>query len=316
VGKNRDSSNFAIATAPQASGSTRNWNCPHFFRIRVRDGLQLYVRHWPAPGSPYRPVLCLPGLTRNHRDFAALAEALSDPAGLMPRPVYALDARGRGLSQRSEDWKTYTVQVETHDTIDVMAALGLHGAAIVGTSRGGLVTMLLAAIQPTALGPVVLNDIGPVIEREGLLRIAGYVGRVPLPATWEEAGKLVRDIDARAFPGRSDSDWERIARQRFAEKDGRPAPGYDPNLSRAFSVLDGPIPALWPQFEALAGVPVMVIRGALSDLLSAATVAEMAKRHPRLAALAVADEGHAPLLQDQTTIAAVARFLDKAERPH
>ena len=283
-------------------------------KVRVRDGLAMHVRFYPVPGSQLRPVLCLPGLTRNGRDFEVIAEALSAPkqsgAG---RPVYTLDFRGRGLSDHDPDPKNDTVPVEAHDVIDVMTALGLHGAAIIGTSRGGLVAMVLAALQPTALGPVVLNDIGPVIEREGLMRIASYVGRTPAVGTWSEATAIVREIDQRQFPLVTGEGWERLARQRYNDKDGRPVPGYDKALSHSISVLDGPVPALWPQFEALKCVPVLVLRGALSDLLSAATVAEMAKRHPRLAAMTVASEGHAPLLQDTTTISAISRFLASAD---
>ena len=285
-------------------------------RITVRDGLRLYVRHYPALGSPLRPVLCLAGLTRNSRDFQTLASALSDQANGAPRPVYALDARGRGASDHAPDWKSYTVPTEAQDVIDVMTALSLHGAAVIGTSRGGLVTMVLGALQPTLIGAVVLNDIGPVIDREGLIRIAGYVGRVPLPRSWPDAAALVRDLGQRQFPNVKPEQWEAIARQRFNEVDGRPAPGYDKNLGKTLSVLDGPLPMLWPQFKALSGVPTMVIRGARSDLLSPATIAEMAAQHPKLTALTVPDEGHAPLLEDRPTISAIHRFLARADAGH
>ncbi len=258
------------------------------------------------------PVLCLPGLTRNGRDFVALATALSEPRQATARPVYTLDLRGRGASDWDADPKKYSVPVEAQDVLDVMAALGLDRPAIVGTSRGGLIAMVLAALQPTALGPVVLNDIGPVIERDGLVRIASYVGQAPLPATWPEAAAMVQEIDQRQFPAVPADGWEAIARQRFNDVDGRPAPGYDPRIGDSISVLDGPLPELWPQFEALKHVPVLVIRGVESDLLSAATVAEMTRRHPRLSAISVADEGHAPLLQDASTISAIRRFLDAA----
>lgn len=278
-------------------------------RVTLRDGLRLYVRHYPAQGSRLRPVLCLPGLTRNARDFDTLARVLSDPAGGSARAVYTLDARGRGNSDHDPDGRGYSVPVETQDVIDVMTALGLHGAAIVGTSRGGLVAMVLAALQPTAIGAVVLNDIGPVIEAVGLARIAEYVGHVTLPGTWAEAADAVRKVDQRQFPAIPDAAWEAIARQRFNEVDGRPAPAYDAKLAATLAMRDGPIPSLWPQFGALKGVPVMVVRGAESDLLSAATVAEMSNRHPGLEVLTVAGEGHAPLLQDRGSTAAVQQFL-------
>jgi pimeloyl-ACP methyl ester carboxylesterase len=281
--------------------------------FRVRDGVRLHARRYPsAAKTPARPVLCLAGLTRNARDFHDLATALAaGPAD--PREVWALDARGRGLSSPDPDWKGYTVPNEAQDVVDMMAAFALHGAAIVGTSRGGLVAMVLAAIQPTAVGPVVLNDIGPVIERDGLIRIAGYVGKVGAPQTWAEAAQMVAAIGRSQFPRMSEAEWQTVARQLFNERDGRPVAGYDAKLARSLSAMDGPPPALWPQFGALGRVPVMVVRGALSDLLSAATVKEMVHRHPRAEAFTVPDQGHAPWLRDRPTIEAIQRFLVAAK---
>jgi pimeloyl-ACP methyl ester carboxylesterase len=281
----------------------------HDIAFTARDGLKLYARHYPAPAATdARPVLCLAGLTRNSRDFDALARALSEHSGT-PRDVYTLDMRGRGRSEHDRDWKNYSIPVEMHDVIDFMTMTELHGAGIVGTSRGGLITMVLAAAQPTRLGAVVLNDIGPVIERDGLMRIAGYVGRIPMPKTWSEAAQIVLDLTRRDFPKLDAAAAEAFARQLFNEKDGRPVSSYDPKLANALSVLDGPIPSLWPQFEALRGVPVLAIRGANSDLLSDATVDEMQRRHPRLSRLLVPDEGHAPLLNDALSIGRIASFF-------
>lgn len=282
--------------------------------IRVRDGLRLHVRrHGLSRHS--RPVLCLPGLTRNGRDFAVLAEALAADAR-HPRTVYALDYRGRGFSDHDADWKNYTVPVEAQDVVDVMAALGIHGAALVGTSRGGLIAMVLGALQPTAFGPVVLNDIGPVIEREGLARIAAYVGRTPVPQTWEEAARLLREQMHEHFPAVPEDDYLAIARQLYNDRDGRPAAGYDDKLARTFSLADGPPPALWPQFQTLAKKPLMVIRGERSDLLAQETVEEILKRHGDARALTVAGQGHAPLLRDAATIAAIATFLAETDGAH
>lgn len=285
-----------------------------------RDGLRLYGRryrasggHHPLSAPPRRPVLCLAGLTRNSRDFDGLARRLaSDPA--TPRDVYTLDTRGRGQSEFDTDWRNYAVPIEMLDVVDFLTAIGRHDVGVVGTSRGGLIALVLAAAQPSAIGALVLNDIGPVIESHGLARIAGYVGRAPLPPSWTEAAKIVRDLFERQFTGVPSADWETIARQLFNEKDGRPAPGYDPKLGRALSALDGPIPALWPQFEAVKPVPLMVIRGENSDLLSEATVTEMRRRHPRFTSVTVPGEGHAPLLRDAPTQAAIARFLAESDR--
>lgn len=287
------------------------WNDIHF---TARDGLRLYARHYPAASpSAARPVLCLAGLTRNSRDFHDLAMALASRQGAA-REVYALDSRGRGLSERDSDWKKYALLVELNDALDFMTIEGLADAAVVGTSRGGLIAMLMAAVRPCALGAVVLNDIGPVLEREGLARIGAYVGRVPLPATWEDAAALVHEMNERHFPAVPPAHWAEVARAWFNEdKAGLPSAGYDPEISKAVSVMDGPLPELWPQFEALARVPVLAIRGANSDLLSEGTLEEMRSRHPRLATHIVPGQGHAPLLKDVATIDTIAEFLARTD---
>ena len=235
----------------------------HDIYFTARDGLRLYGRAYKAAGTmrARRPVLCLAGLTRNSRDFEAAAKALSTHP-TTARDVYTLDIRGRGLSEHDGDWRNYAVPIEAHDVIDFMTVLGLFDAGIIGTSRGGLIAMVLAAVQPTRIGAVVLNDIGPVIEADGLARIAGYVGRVPTPKTWAEAAHTVRELTKRDFPTMTQADAEAVARQLFNERNGRPISGYNSKLKNCLSVLDGPIPELWPQFMALGRVPVLTIRGA------------------------------------------------------
>lgn len=274
-----------------------------------RDGLRLHARHYPAAGGAQgRPVVCLPGLTRNARDFHDLSSALSNhPNGA--RDVYAVDYRGRGRSAFDPDWRNYTLQVEMLDVLDFLTLTGLHNVAVIGTSRGGLIATLMAAVQPSAIGAVVLNDIGPVIEYDGLARITGYVGRMPLPISWPDAAKMYRDLNRRHFPEVRERQWEELARQWYNEKNGRPTYGYDPNLGNALSIFDGPMPELWPQFEALKRVPVLVVRGENSDILSPETVEEMRRRHPELVTITVASQGHAPLLKDQQTIGAIQHFL-------
>ncbi|MCB1511194.1 MAG: alpha/beta hydrolase [Hyphomicrobiaceae bacterium] len=276
--------------------------------LTVRDGLKLYGRHYPAPGSRRRPVLCLAGLTRNSRDFHKLAIELSGD-GADARDVYTFDCRGRGQSEHARQWQDYAVPIEMFDVQDFMAAHQLHQAGIVGTSRGGLITMVLAAAQPSLVGPVVLNDIGPVIDRDGLLRISGYVGRTPVPSSWDDAARMLAQANQAHFPEISGDEWREVARQWFNEANGRPAPGYDPKIARSFSVKEGAIPALWPQFGALKRSPCLVIRGALSDLLSEATVAQMQRLHPRLATFTVEQQGHAPLLRDDPSMARIKRFF-------
>jgi len=279
--------------------------------LRVRDGLRLYARHYPAPGSSRTPVLCLAGLTRNSRDFHDLASYLSQ--GARARPVYTLDYRGRGKSDWDRNWKNYAVPVEALDVIDFLAFADLKEVAVIGTSRGGLVAMLMAAAQPSSISLLVLNDIGSVIERDGLMRIASYVGRVPLPRDWAEATNIARDVNKRSFPEIEERVWEEIARQWYNERRGKPAPGYDPMLRNALSVLDGPVPELWPQFEALTRIPVLVVRGENSDILSARTIERMAERHSALEQFTVPKQGHAPLLKDRATQDAIAMFIQRVD---
>jgi pimeloyl-ACP methyl ester carboxylesterase len=287
----------------------QNWIDIHY---TSRDGLRLYARHYPVTGSLRRPVVCLAGLTRNARDFHDLASVLArqDETG---RDVYCLDYRGRGRSQHDPNWKNYSILVELNDTLDFMTMKGLDRAAVIGTSRGGLITMLMGVLRPNALGAAVLNDIGPVIEREGLARIVAYVGRVPLPADWQEATQLIYEMNRRQFTSIPTEQWEEFARQIFNDDNGLPAASYDPRLARAISMMDGPTPELWPQFAALSHVPVLAIRGENSDILSQKTVAEMQARHPRLATLTVRGQGHAPLLKDAPTIGAIATFLARTD---
>lgn len=296
----------------QADTVTIDTNYPAARFLRVRDGLRLaYRRYEPAASAPRglgRAVVCLPGLTRNSRDFHVLATALSQDKQ-RPRRVVSIDARGRGLSEPDPDWKNYTIPIEAQDLVDVYTALGLHGSAIVATSRGGLQTMVLGGLQPTALGPVVLNDIGPILERDGLSRIAGYVGKGSVPTSWQEAADQLAAIGRKEFPAVPPELWLTFAHQLYNETDGRPAHGYDPALGKGFSVFDGPPPPLWPQFGTLSRVPILVLRGEKSDLLSAETVRQMEARHPHAASFVVPGQGHAPLLMDSATIDRIKAFL-------
>lgn len=281
--------------------------------FRVRDGLKLFARCYKAVHPAGRPAICLPGLTRNGRDFHDLAVFLSNGAP-QPRDVYTLDYRGRGSSEWDDNWKNYTVPTEALDTLDFMASKGLHNAAVIGTSRGGMIAMSMATMQPAAVGSLVLNDIGPVIETDGLMRIAAYVGLIPLPRDWDEAVAIVKSANKRDFPHVSMEEWAVVARQFYNEKDGRPASGYDPKLKNAFSVLDGPMPTMWPQFEAVKRKPLLVLRGEKSDILSAKTVTRMHQRHPMMRSHVVAGQGHAPFLHDAPTQNEIAQFL--AETDH
>ena len=279
-----------------------------------QDGLRLYARHYPAQSRSEGPVVCLPGLTRNSKDFHWLATYLSG-APERSFDVYCLDFRGRGRSDYDPDWSNYTPFIELLDTLDFMTITGLHDAAIIGTSRGGIIAMLIAVLRPTVMRSVVLNDIGPVIDPRGLARIMGYVGLVPLPETWPEAARILREMNGPFFPAIPNDEWPELARQWFSEKDGRPAPGYDPNLAKALGAaeLSQRSPELWPQFMALGKLPTLVLRGENSDILNKETLAEMARRHSGLQVQIVRGQGHAPLLRDDETIGRIAEFLGLGE---
>ncbi len=265
--------------------------------VSAPDGLRLYARDYGPRTGPALPVVCLPGLTRHGGDFHELAERLaSDP--VRPRRTLALDYRGRGRSERDRNWRNYDVRVEMNDVLAVLAAAGVAEAVFVGTSRGGLITMALSAARPAAIRGAVLNDIGPVIDGKGLVRIRGYVGRLPQPRTYAEAADVLRKLSDHQFPRLDQAAWEAMARSTWIEENGRLVPSYDPLLMRTLESIDleAPLPELWGLFGGLGRVPVLALRGANSDLLSAATLKAMADRHPRLEAVAVPDQGHAPLL--------------------
>jgi pimeloyl-ACP methyl ester carboxylesterase len=276
----------------------------------AQDGLRLHTVEYGDRHSPLLPVVCLPGLSRNAEDFTTLATVLADS-----RRVLALDYRGRGRSDYDPNPEHYAVPVETGDVMTVMAALEAAPAIAVGTSRGGLIAMTMAATKPELLAGVVLNDIGPVVETEGVLRIKSYVGKLPQPASYQEGAELLRSLSGNQFPKLSAADWLAAAKRGWRREGGRLVTTYDPALDRTLGTVtvDKPFPTLWPQFDAMAQVPLMVVHGANSDILSTATVTAMQARRPDMALLVVADQGHAPLLAEPETIGAIAAFAAKCD---
>jgi len=283
--------------------------------VATVDGLTLYARDY-APLLPETglPVICLHGLTRNSRDFEVIAPRIA----ALGRRVIAADMRGRGKSANDPDPAHYVPAVYAQDVLKLMEALEIPRAVFIGTSMGGLITLVIAALAPERVAASVLNDVGPRISVEGLSRIAGYVGRVQAVETWAEAAGAVRAVNGSAFPARLDDDqfWLAFARRTFHEReDGKLEFDYDPHIALAFADFDSdePPPDLTPLFDALARMPMLSVRGALSDLLTEDAVAFMRARKPDLETVVLENIGHAPMLDEPEAWDALLDFLAKVE---
>jgi len=281
--------------------------------VSAQDGLRLHVREYGARGAPALPVVCLPGITRTAADFAELAPALA--AAPLRRRVIVVESRGRGLSEYDSNPDNYNLAVELGDVFSVLTALAVAPAVFVGTSRGGILTMLLGAAHPTAIAGAVLHDIGPVIEARGQVRIKGYVGKLPQPRSFEEGADILRRVTGAQFPNLTQDQWLAAAHRAWQMKNGALVPTYDVRLAQSLASFDleRPIPALWNEFDSLKGVPMLVIRGGNSDILSAETVAAMRARRDRMEVIEVADQGHAPLLEGEHLLRGVIRFVEDCE---
>lgn len=269
--------------------------------FRAGDGTRLAFRD-EGEGLP---LLALAGLTRDGRDFDYLARHLGDGLRLL-----RLDSRGRGRSGRAPP-ETYNVGQEAADAIALLDHLGLARAAIIGTSRGGLLGMVIAATARARLSGLCLVDVGPMIERAGLERIGSYLGRAPSVPTLDEVAEgLPRAMPG--FVGVPASRWAEEAARHYVQGEGRVGLPYDPALRAGFdAAMAAPAPDLWPLFDALAGLPVALIRGANSDLLSSGTAAEMRRRRPDMILAEVPDRGHVPFLDEPEALAAVHAWLDR-----
>ncbi len=274
------------------------------------DGLRLYARNYSHP-SPRATILCMPGLTRNAADFSELCEALRGDYR-----VLAVDQRGRGRSAYALDPATYNPLVYVKDMFRMLDVLNLPRIIAIGTSMGGIMSLLMGAMQPQRLVGVVLNDIGPVIDPVGLDRIRRYVGKIPAVASWDEAVAQVRALNAPVFPDWQAADWQRFTRKLYHEDpQGIPHLAYDPAIAMSLQETAGtPALDLWPAFGAFESIPMLVIRGATSDILSPACVAEMARRKPDMVTVEIPDRGHAPMLDEPGARTAIHAFLASLPR--
>lgn len=282
--------------------------------VSSADGLKLYARDYGPRLSEALPVVCLSGIARTSADFHELALGLSTDA-TRPRRVLSLDYRGRGRSDWDRDWRRYDLRVELDDVLQVLTVAGIEHAVFVGTSRGGLIAMGLSAVRPTLLRGAVLNDIGPAVDARGLVRIRGYVGKLPFPRTIQDGGQILKQIMDAQFPKLTDEQWEGMARGVWREADGRLVLSYDPQLMKTLEAVDleTPLPELWSLFEGLKPIPVLVFRGANSDILSPEAVRRMEASHPKLEAVTVADQGHAPLIEGDL-VERIKRFVVETEK--
>lgn len=272
------------------------------------DGLRLYARDYAgSDGDARLPVICIHGLTRNSKDFEDVAPAIA-AAG---RRVLVLDVRGRGRSDRDPVPANYHPGTYAADVMALMDALGIARAAFVGTSMGGLITMTLSLIAPDRVAAGLLNDVGPELDPAGIARIAGYAGRAASIENWDEAADYAERTNGAAFPNRPRDFWDSFARRVMRDEGGKPALDYDPAIASA--VAPGAIPDMWPLFAAFsAGRTISLVRGGISDLITANIAARMQAAAPHLDVTAVPDVGHAPMLDEPEAAAAVARFLAAA----
>jgi pimeloyl-ACP methyl ester carboxylesterase len=280
--------------------------------ITSDDGLKLYGRDYGPENADKCPVLCLAGLTRNSKDFHHVAMRLAHE-----RRVIAPDYRGRGLSEYASDWHSYEPDVELNDAIKLLAHLDIDKVVVIGTSRGGLISMLMAHLHKQKLCGVILNDIGPKIDDEGLIRISDSINEKTAITSW---AALVDGLKAynTGLKGLSETEWMEFAHNCYREIDGNIVPDYDFNLTRTFPSSDlvraGKIPEVWDLFDALNGLPVGVVRGANSDLLSEATVDKMERRHRGLIRKTIADRAHVPFLNENGAIDVIDQILALADK--
>jgi pimeloyl-ACP methyl ester carboxylesterase len=282
--------------------------------VSAEDGLRLFVRDYGERHWASTPVVCLPGLSRSSADYHELALHLSHVA-FTQRRVICCDMRGRGRSQYDKRPAHYDVLVETRDILSVIAAMGIGKAIFVGASRGGLQIMVLAAMRPTTLAGAVLVDIGPVIDGKGLARIKGYVGKLPAVRDFAEAAAMLKRLGAVQFPAWTDVQWALMAQRSFRATPTGLVPDYDPALVRTVETIDleTPLPTIWPLFEAMALMPLLVIRGQNSDILSEATLAEMVRRRLHCETLVVPGEGHVPDIGQPKLAERIASFADNVD---
>jgi len=272
--------------------------------LASQDGLQLYYRDYGDRLAERTPVLCLTGLTRNSKDYHALASRLAET-----RRVICPDYRGRGRSAYDPQWRNYVPPTYINDIRHLLAGLNVHSVVVVGTSLGAFLAMGMAAAMPTLLAGAVLNDAGPDLNPDGLKRIVGYIGEDRPQRDWDAAAATLREL----FPTlsiKTEEGWRDFARQTYREgDDGLLHFDWDTNLAKPLINGGTDMPDLWRLFHALRNVPVLALRGELSDVLSAETFARMAEEMPDLTQVVVHGTGHAPTMAEPEVVEALDAFF-------
>lgn len=273
------------------------------------DGLQLHYRDYPGR-EDRPPLLCIPGLTRNARDFEPVVERFAGEWR-----VICVDLRGRGDSEYARDWQTYNPLTYVGDLEALFEQAGIGRFIAIGTSLGGILTMLLAQKRSDRIAAAVLNDIGPVIDPAGLSRIRDYVGQARSFPTWMHAARATAETHEAAFPDYETADWLTMAKRLMVlGSSGRIVFDYDMKIGEIFNQPGGEVGVdLWPAFPTLAGRPVLALRGELSDILSPETVAEMERRLPGMETVIIPRVGHTPTLGEPVAAEAIARLLERVE---
>lgn len=272
--------------------------------LLAQDGLRLYFRDYGDPQSPRAPLLCLTGIVRNSADFADLAERHAGE-----RRVICPDYRGRGRSAYDSNWRNYDPFVYANDLAHLMAATGLERVVVVGTSLGAALAMGLAVLKPSLLAGIVLNDFGPEVAANGVTRILDYIGTDHPQPDWPSAVRHLKEL-LPTLSIRTDEGWLKLAHGTYREgADGMLHFDWDVNLAKPLAEANGSVPDLWPYFRALGRLPVLALRGDLSDVLSPATFDRMALAKPDLQRVTVANAGHAPTLNEPEAASAVDDFI-------
>ena len=276
------------------------------------DGLQLFAKSYGPSDAPLS-ILCMHGLTRNHKDFEPMIAGLGQQYRFI-----AVDVRGRGLSSYDPDPSHYAPPVYVQDMKTLLDTLGLEKVALIGTSMGGLMSMLMMKTMPERVCGVVLNDIGPAVDKAGLNRIGSYVGKIEPLENWAAAAKAVQAVQGPLFPKFTDEDWMDFARRTFRKlQDGRIILDYDPAIATSLGkVKAGPLMRffMWRLFTSMSAAPLLVVRGQISDILANKTMNTMVHRHPDARSVTVPDVGHAPILNEPEALEAISMFLSQLTR--